>query len=146
MIRRALASATFALLLGLPAGAADDPVIHFTGEQTRMAFGKGQPLTENAKYKIHASRREAPGQAEVHDRDTDIIYVLEGTATVVTGGTAVAAKKVADGESRGASIAGGTPRPLSKGDVLVVPHGTPHQFTRVQAPFLYYVVKVTTAP
>ena len=30
------------------------------------------------------------------------------------------------------------------GDVIVVPRGTAHQFTEVQAPFLYYVVKVTT--
>lgn len=147
MNRRAFASAaTVTLLLGLPAVAAQDAVVYFTGDQTQAAFAKGQPLTENAKYKIHASRREAPGQAEVHGRDTDIIYVLDGTATVVTGGTATGATAIADAELRGPSIDRGTSRTLSKGDVLVVPHGTPHQFTQVRAPFLYYVVKVTTAP
>ncbi len=147
MNRRAFApAATVTLLLGLPAGAARDGVAYFTADQTRAAFAKGQPLAETEKYKIHASRRDAPGQAEVHERDTDIIYVLDGTATVVTGGTATGATAVADAELRGPSIDRGTPRTLSKGDVLVVPHGTPHQFTRVQGPFLYYVVKVTTAP
>ena len=120
------------------------PVAYFSGDQTRAAFAVGQPLTETAAYKVHASRREMPGQAEVHERDTDIIYVLEGTATLVTGGSAVGATPTAPDERRGASITGGTTRRLAKSDVIVVPHGTAHQFTEVQAPFLYYVVKVTT--
>jgi len=123
MNRRAFASAaTVTLLLGLPAVAAQDAVVYFTGDQTQAALAKG------------------------HERDTDIIYVLDGTATVVTGGTATGATAIADAELRGPSIDRGTSRTLSKGDVLVVPHGTPHQFTQVRAPFLYYVVKVTTAP
>lgn len=77
-------------------------------------------------------------------RDTDIIYVLEGTATIVTGGTAVSTKAVAPDELRGPSIEGGRVTRLAKGDVLVVPSGTAHQFTEVSAPFLYYVVKVTS--
>ena len=139
------------LLLVLPLALAfavpligSDPVSYFSGEQTRSAFAVGQPLTETAAYKVHASRREKPGQAEVHERDTDIIYVLDGTATIVTGGSAVGATTTAPDERRGASITGGTTRRLAKGDVIVVPHGTAHQFTEVQAPFLYYVVKVTT--
>ena len=121
-----------------------DPVTYFTGAETRAAFAVGKPLTETASYKVHASRREMPGQAVVHERDTDIIYVLDGTATLVTGGAAVGATTTAADERRGASITGGTTRRLAKGDVIVVPHGTAHQFTEVQAPFLYYVVKVTT--
>jgi quercetin dioxygenase-like cupin family protein len=123
---------------------ASEAVTYFTGDQTRAAFAAGKPLTETATYKVHASRREQPGQAEVHDRDTDIIYVLDGTATLVTGGTAVGATTTAPDERRGPSITGGMTRRLAKGDVIVVPHGTAHQFTEVEAPFLYYVVKVTT--
>ena len=107
------------------------------------AVAKGQPLIETDRYKVHASRREAPGQAEIHDADTDVIYVLDGTATIVTGGQAVAIRETAPGERRGASIDGGTTQRLAKGDVFVVPNGVPHQFTEVQGPFLYYVVKVT---
>jgi mannose-6-phosphate isomerase-like protein (cupin superfamily) len=109
------------------------------------AFDKGMPLVETAGYKVHASRREAPGKAEVHLRDTDIIYVLDGTATVVTGGDVVdgmALPESAD-EIRGAAIRGGVSQRLAKGDVFIVPNGVPHQFTEVQAPFLYYVVKAT---
>jgi uncharacterized protein GlcG (DUF336 family) len=106
------------------------------------AFAKGQPLLETSGYKIHASRRDAPGQAEVHVRDTDILYVLDGGATLVTGGKVVGGRSVAADEIRGASIEGGETRRLAKGDVLVVPNGTPHWFQAVNGPFLYYVVKV----
>ena len=101
-------------------------------------------MFETDGYKIHASRRETPGMAEVHMRDTDIIYVLSGSATIVTGGTVIDGKTVADDEIRGSAIEGGQPRMLLKGDVMVVPNGVPHWFKKVQAPFLYYVVKATT--
>jgi mannose-6-phosphate isomerase-like protein (cupin superfamily) len=107
------------------------------------AFTKGQPLIETGLYKIHASRRDAPGMAEVHVKDTDIIYVLDGTATVVTGGTVVDGKRTAADEVRGASIRGGVERTLAKGDVFIVPNGVPHWFTNASSPFLYYVVKTT---
>jgi mannose-6-phosphate isomerase-like protein (cupin superfamily) len=111
--------------------------------EVTAAFATGRPLLETAGYKIHASRREAAGLAEVHVKDVDILYVLEGTATIVTGGSVVDASTVADGEIRGGSIRGGHLQHLAKGDVLVVPNGVPHQFTHVTAPFLYYVVKST---
>lgn len=34
---------------------------------------------------------------------------------------------------------------ITKGDVVVIPNGTPHWFKEVKAPFLYYVVKVRQA-
>jgi uncharacterized protein GlcG (DUF336 family)/mannose-6-phosphate isomerase-like protein (cupin superfamily) len=112
--------------------------------QVTAAFGKGAPLLETAGYKIHASRRAAAGMGEVHERDTDVIYVLEGAATFVTGGTLVDGRTTARNEIRGASIQGGETRQLVKGDVIVVPNGTPHWFKDVNGTFLYYVVKVTS--
>jgi mannose-6-phosphate isomerase-like protein (cupin superfamily) len=109
----------------------------------QAAFQKGRPLLEVDGYKVHASRREGPGQAEIHTRDTDVIYVLEGTATIVTGGTAIEPHTIAPDEIRGSRIDGGDTRTLAKGDVFVVPNGVPHWFMRVDTPFLYYVVKVT---
>jgi quercetin dioxygenase-like cupin family protein len=91
---------------------------------------------------VHASRREKPGQSEIHTKDADIIYVLEGKATIVTGGISDDAKNIAADELRGTSIRNGQTRQLTKGDVMVIPHGVPHQFVEVSNPFLYYVVKV----
>ena len=80
--------------------------------------------------------------AEIHTRDTDIAYVLEGSATLVTGGTAVDAKSTGPEELRGSAITGGETRQLQPGDVVVIPNGVPHWFKNVTAPFLYYVIKV----
>ena len=91
---------------------------------------------------VHASRREKPGMSEVHELDTDIIYVLNGTATFITGGKSIDPKLVAQNEFRGTSIDGGETRELKKGDVVIVPKGTPHWFKQIDGAFLYYVVKV----
>jgi glc operon protein GlcG len=118
-------------------------VSFFEAGQVRDAFARGAVLFDQGeRYMVHASRREGPGQAEVHARDADIIYVLEGTATLVTGGTVVDPKTTAPDEVRGREIQGGEARPLKKGDVLIVPAGTPHWFQKVPAAFTYYVVKV----
>jgi mannose-6-phosphate isomerase-like protein (cupin superfamily) len=108
------------------------------------AFAKGMPMLENTQFKIHASRRDAPGIAEIHNKDTDIIHVLEGSATLVTGGTAVEPKTIAPDEIRGKEIEGGKSRRIGKGEVIVIPHGVPHWFKQVDGPLLYYVVKVAS--
>jgi mannose-6-phosphate isomerase-like protein (cupin superfamily) len=113
----------------------------FPAAQVSAAFAKGGPLLETSDYKILAGRRDEPGQAEVHAKDADVFYVVEGSATIVTGGEVVDGKTTAADEIRGASIRGGTAQKLSKGDVLVIPKGVPHQFTEASAPFLYFVVK-----
>jgi mannose-6-phosphate isomerase-like protein (cupin superfamily) len=123
--------------------AASDGVMVIPGADTRAGFAKGTPLYEGAAYKIHASRRDGPGTAEIHGRDTDIFYILEGTATLVTGGRAVDPTTTAPDEVRAPRLEGGTVRQLAKGDIVVVPNGVTHWFRDVQGPFLYYTVKVT---
>ena len=71
--------------------------------------------------------------------------MLEGSATLVTGGGPVDAKTTAPDEVRAPSIEGGTSRAVAKGDVVIVPNGVPHWFKEVRGPFLYYTVKVPTA-
>lgn len=121
------------------------PVTFIAGAETTAAFAKGRPLVETSAYKVHASRRDGPGGVEIHTLDTDIFYILDGTATIVTGGRGVGMKDTAPTERRGTSIDGGASQRLVKGDVFIVPNGVPHQFTEVQAPFLYYTVKVTAS-
>jgi uncharacterized protein GlcG (DUF336 family)/mannose-6-phosphate isomerase-like protein (cupin superfamily) len=117
-------------------------VTYLDSAKVKAAFIKGMPLLEVGTYKVHASHRDAAGMAEVHVRDTDIIYVLEGSAKFITGGTVVDGKTTEENEIRGASIQDGEERQLSRGDVIIVPNGTPHWFKEVKAPFNYYVVKV----
>ena len=122
-----------------------DAVTQLSAKTVNDAFAKGAPLHEVPGYKIHASRRDAPGVGEVHLTDTDIIYMLEGSATFVTGGELVDGAAIAPGEIRGPSIRGGKSRRVTKGEVIVVPAGTPHWFKQVDAPVLYYVVKPVSA-
>lgn len=128
--------------LALVRSRADSGITYIPADQVRAAFAKGAVLLNNGTYQIHASRREAAGQVEVHTKDTDIIYVLEGTTTFVTGGTMVGGKTVEANEIRGTDVTGGESRTLTRGDVIVVPNGTPHWFKQVSGPVLYYVVKV----
>jgi glc operon protein GlcG len=117
-------------------------VTFFDSAQVRAAFDKGAVLfNQGETYMVHASRREKPGMAEIHTKDADIVYILDGTATLITGGTAVDAKVTEPDELRGSSISGGESHPLKKGDVIIVPAGVPHWFREVSNPFLYYVVK-----
>jgi glc operon protein GlcG len=120
-------------------------VSYFDRDKVTAAFAKGAALldgSDNRNYMVHASRREGPGLAEIHAKDTDVIYVLSGKATFVTGGTALEPKTIAPDEIRGKSIAGGETRAIAQGDVLVVPNGVPHWFKEVSGPLTYYVVKV----
>jgi len=128
----------------LQSSPASAPVKFFAAGEVEAAFQKGSVLVdgEGRNYMIHASRREKAGLAEVHTQDADLIYVLGGEATFVTGGKIVAPKNTATDEIRGASIEGGETRIITKGDVLVVPAGVPHWFKEVKGPVLYYVVKV----
>src|SRR5207237_10006418 len=104
-------------------------VSYWPKEQVAAAFARegGAVLFDGAgdrNYMVHASRREGAGQVEVHTRDTDIIYVLDGSATFVTGGAVVDGKSTAADEIRGASISHGATRTLAKRHVVIVPNGT----------------------
>ncbi len=126
------------------------PVTYIESPKVTAAFAKGAVLVGEEEqmmhaarnYMVHASHRDKAGIAEIHELDTDIVYVLEGTATLVTGGTAVEPKLIAPHEIRGVSIQGGETRRLVPGDVVIIPNTVPHWFKEVTSPFNYYVVKV----
>jgi glc operon protein GlcG len=131
----------------LAAGTAAAPVTYLDHAAVVAAFAHGAPLLETPEYKVHASRRAEPGLVEVHEYETDVVYVLEGEATFVTGGRLLDGKVIAPGEIRGSQLEGGNVQQLAPGDVVVVPRGTPHWFRAIQkAPFLYFVVKPIAVP
>jgi len=137
----AQAGANAAKGFGAKAASADPGITYFERDAVAAAFAKGVPLLEVDGYKVHASRREGPGMAEVHNFETDVVYVLEGTALVITGGTMVDPKVTERGQVRGSMIRGGESRRIGKGDVVVIPAGVPHWFKEVPEPLTYFVVK-----
>ena len=109
----------------------DSGVIHLDHAKVDAMFAKGGSLLATNNFKVMALRRDAPGEVEIHDRDTDIVYVLEGSANFVTGGEAKESRTTAPGETRAKNIAGGEERHLVKGDVVVVPNRVPHWFKEI---------------
>jgi mannose-6-phosphate isomerase-like protein (cupin superfamily) len=71
--------------------------------------------------------RSRDGAAEVHENFADVFYVLDGHATLVTGGAVAGAASIGPGEIRGSSVEGGRRQELRAGDVAHVPAGLPHQ-------------------
>jgi glc operon protein GlcG len=126
------------------------PVTYIESKVVKAAFDKGAVLVGEDEsmmhaarnYMVHASHRDKPGVVEIHELDTDIVYVLKGSAQLITGGTPVGSKTIAPHEFRAPTVTGGETRKLVPGDVIIIPNGVPHWFKEVEAPFDYYVVKV----
>jgi uncharacterized protein GlcG (DUF336 family) len=131
-----------AIEAGVKANGRANGAAFFSSRRLRNKFKQGGLLLDTAGYKIDAGRRERPGEVEYHERVTDVMHVVQGSATVMTGGEMVKPRKVGAGELRAKSVRGAKQHRLSEGDVLAIPSGVPHQFTDVSDPFLYFVVKV----
>lgn len=102
-----------------------------------------EPLGTEGNRSFMLAYREASGQAEVHDTETDVMFFVEGQATVVHGGTVVDGKVTAPGQTRGSAITGGTEITLGPGDVLHIPATVPHQMKLAAgAKVTYFVTKV----
>jgi mannose-6-phosphate isomerase-like protein (cupin superfamily) len=118
-------------------------VVFFDHAKVADAFAKGTTLLTAPDYIVLGSHRTANGQVEVHDKETDVIYVIQGSADFVTGGKMVGGKVVRPNQWNGTDITGGKLQHLVKGDMIIVPAGIPHWFKTVTPPEIsYYVVKV----
>lgn len=137
-------------MVGMSNDHAPLPVTYIESRKVAASFTKGSVLVgedENMmhgarNYMVHASHRDKAGVVEIHEQDTDIVYVLKGSAQLITGGTPVGAKTIAPHELRAPTVNGGETRTLVPGDVVIIPNGVSHWFKEVDAPFDYYVVKV----
>ncbi len=99
-------------------------------------------LMQAGNYNVMVMKRTEAGQAEWHEKDTDVVYVVDGAATLTVGGEMPDARVTEPGEKRSATIKGGKAHHLAKGDVLTIPNGMPHWFSAVEGSVTYFVVKV----
>jgi mannose-6-phosphate isomerase-like protein (cupin superfamily) len=134
------------------------PVTFIDHAKVQEATMKGGVLITAPDLQVLASSRSKPGEVEIHEKITDVLYVLDGEAIMVTGGTIVGGTTVpADpnakgavwenldrgpGQIRGTDIKGGDMHHLTKGDVIVIPAGQPHWWKEVPHSISYYVVKI----
>jgi glc operon protein GlcG len=118
-------------------------ILHLDHHKVDAAFAKGGPLLATNNFKVMAGRRTGPGEVEIHEHDTDIFYILEGSATFITGGKVIDEHSSGLGEMRAKELVGGEDHQLNKGDVIVIPNGIPHWFKEVNGTFQYLMVKVS---
>jgi mannose-6-phosphate isomerase-like protein (cupin superfamily) len=104
--------------------------------------GRGGVIAQDEGWRVHVAERDAPGLAEQHEADTDVWYVLAGTATLVTGGTIADATLTAPGEHRGPAIRGGSELAIAAGDLVTIRPGVPHWVKAVDGRLRYLTVKV----
>jgi mannose-6-phosphate isomerase-like protein (cupin superfamily) len=114
----------------------------FSAEELRAALAKlptDRPsaavrVFSLAPYGVNVEQRQPrPQGASLHEAQAELFYVIDGAATLLTGGTLTTPTRNGTNVS-GPGIEGGVRQPFGKGDFLIVPSGVPHQFVDIQAP------------
>ena len=103
----------------------------------------GETLTRYGNHLTMLAHREKTGSSELHEKVADFLYIIDGDATVITGGKMVNGKTTEPNEIRGSSIQGGQTQKMGVGDIIHIQANTPHQM--ILAPghtVTYFVVKV----
>ncbi|MDG2141809.1 MAG: cupin domain-containing protein [Gammaproteobacteria bacterium] len=125
------------------------PALYYDGENIgtdlasslsqRPNFGVGR-INSGEDYAINMIRRIAPAGAIVHPEGTEIHFIVEGAGELTTGGVAI---RPQSGGS--ASIEGGYAQRVTVGDLVLIPAGTPHQYTAVEGVVGYLEVRYKTS-
>lgn len=143
-----------ALLLAGLAVSADEPSFQMWKSPEMKGWAKelapkvkdglyAETMNNMGNYSFMRILRVESGQAELHENVADVIVVVSGDATLVTGGTVVDGKTTAPHEIRGSGISGGMDHKLVPGDVLTVPPKMPHQVKLAPGKqIVYLTVKV----
>lgn len=109
-------------------------------------FGEGSAgeiLHEYPRHNVQLSVRLRSGIAEQHENFADLFFILDGKATLLSGGDLVKPSVIAPGETRGDALTGATEQELRPGDIAHIPAGTPHQIVLPgDATFAALVVKI----
>ena len=92
------------------------------------------PVSNTDQYRINIVHRAKPAGAIAHTGNTELHYIVEGSGTIVTGGTI-------RGQGITATIEGGETRRVAKGDVVVIPASSPHWYSAVDGAITYLEVR-----
>jgi quercetin dioxygenase-like cupin family protein len=98
------------------------------GERKEGQVMVAEHILSLAPYTANLEFRPIEGAVAVHEKEAEMVYVIEGGGTLTTGGKVVGEKRTNDANLSGTSIDGGTAQTISKGDFAIIPQGTPHQF------------------
>jgi len=152
----------FLLIMAVTASAqrkpseATRPVVVISGQSLNDLKEKLKPgnkteeLIDSAGMQLRVAvqheNNKTGAAAELHDASDDVYYVLEGSATLVLGGKLDAPREAEPGEWRSPKIIDGKTFEINKGDLVVVPRGTPHQRSTANKDFTMILIKIYAEP
>jgi mannose-6-phosphate isomerase-like protein (cupin superfamily) len=149
-----LAGITYAQAPAPPAPTDRTKATHFTAADLQAALAKlptDRPSSAArvftlAPYNVNVERRmPQPQGASLHEAQAELFYVIDGSATMVTGGKLVGEKR--NGTNlQGTGIENGTRNVLNKGDFLIVPSGVAHQFVDIKSPVQVMSIYLPNVP
>jgi mannose-6-phosphate isomerase-like protein (cupin superfamily) len=102
----------------------------------------GQTLLSLAPYRAGLEYRTATGPAAVHEKEAELFYVIEGSGTLTTGGKLKEEKRTNPTNLSGSGIDGGMSRTVAKGDFIIVPEGSPHQYSDIKGELILMSIHV----
>jgi len=91
----------------------------------------GQSILKYGTYNVGLEYRAVVGPASVHEQEAELFYVIDGSATLVTGGTLVKENRTNPSNLSGTAIEGGQSRKIAKGDFVMIPKGTSHWISAI---------------
>ena len=142
MKRLFVAAALLAIALSMSFAQGTSNTTYVDHDKVAMTIANGGALANGPDFAVSVAKRAAAGQVEIHDKETDTFYILDGEATFVTGGTMIGGRVSRPNQQLGTDIQGGQTHHLTKGDVITIPAGVPHWFKEVTKPTTYYMVKI----
>lgn len=95
---------------------------------------------------VQHEKNKTGAAGELHDASDDVYYVMDGSATLVLGGKLDAPKETEPGEWRSPRIIDGKTFEITKGDLVIVPRGTPHQRSTANKDFTMILIKIYAEP
>jgi mannose-6-phosphate isomerase-like protein (cupin superfamily) len=95
-----------------------------------------------APYAANLEYRPVEGAVALHETEAELVYIIDGSGTLTTGGKMVGEKRTNAKNLSGASIDGGTAQTIGKGDFTIIPEGTPHQFKPSGGPLVLMTLHI----
>jgi mannose-6-phosphate isomerase-like protein (cupin superfamily) len=135
---------SMAAVVALRADGVPTVVTYVPHDKVTSTMVKGGQIVNDHGLIVLAQRRGA-GEVEVHAKTNHVFIIVEGEATLVTGGTLVGAHQTAPDQTRAPSVQGGEAHHLTKGDVITIPAKTPHWFKEVPTQTIAYYA-INTEP
>jgi mannose-6-phosphate isomerase-like protein (cupin superfamily) len=108
------------------------------GDQPLVA----ERILQLAPYSANLEYRAAVGPAAVHEKEAEMFYVIDGSATLMTGGKLVNEKRTNAENLGGTAIEGGKSQAVAKGDFVIVPENTPHWFSAINGTIVLMSIHV----